>query len=55
MMANTNIKTVLLTGSEIKAEFNGYHAAKQSGITAGADDVVSIPSGCSAPVLCADG
>lgn len=60
-------KTIALTGSEIMAEFSGanawlrndgtdvIYAAAKPGITAGADGVVAIPAGQSAPVYGANG
>lgn len=60
-------KTITLAGSEIKAEFSGsnawlrndstdvIYAAAKPGITAGADGVVAIPAGQSAPVYSANG
>ena len=60
-------KTITLAGSEIKAEFSGsnawfrndgadvIYAAAKPGITAGADGVVAIPAGQSAPVYGANG
>ena len=62
-----NMKTLALTGSEEKAEFSGgnawlrndgtdtIYAAKSAGISAGADGVVAIPAGQSAPVYGANG
>lgn len=62
-----NMKTLALTGSEEKAEFSGgnawlrndgtdtVYAAKTAGISAGADGVVAIPAGQSAPVYGANG
>ena len=59
--------TITLAGSEEKAEFSGgnawlrndgtdtVYAAKSAGITAGADGVVAIPAGQSAPVYDANG
>ena len=59
--------TITLAGSEEKAEFAGgnawlrndgadtVYAAKTAGITAGADGVVAIPAGHSAPVYGANG
>lgn len=59
--------TISLTGSEVKAEFYGtnawlrndgtstVYAGKTAGVTAGADGVVSIPAGGSAPVFDAHG
>ena len=60
-------KTIILAGSEVKAEFSGanawlrndgtdvIYAAAKPGITAGADGVVAIPAGQSAPVYGANG
>lgn len=60
-------KTITLAGSEVKAEFSGanawlrndgadvIYAAAKPGITAGADGVVAIPAGQSAPVYGANG
>ena len=62
-----NIKTIALTGTEVKAEFSGgnawlrndstdtVYAGKSAGITAGADGVVAVPAGQSAPVYGANG
>ncbi len=62
-----NMKTLALAGSEEKAEFSGsnawlrndgtdtVYAAKSAGISAGADGVVAIPAGQSAPVYGANG
>ena len=62
-----NMKTLALTGSEEKAEFSGsnawlrndstdtVYAAKSAGVTAGADGVVAVPAGQSAPVYGANG
>ena len=62
-----NMKTLALTGSEEKAEFSGsnawlrndstdtIYAAKSAGVVAGADGVVAIPAGQSAPVYGANG
>lgn len=59
--------TISLAGSEAKVEFSGanawlrndgadvIYAAAKPGITAGADDVVAIPAGQSAPVYGANG
>ena len=59
--------TITLAGSEEKAEFSGgnawlrndgtdiIYAAKSAGISAGADGVVAIPAGQSAPVYGANG
>ncbi len=59
--------TITLAGSEEKAEFSGsnawlrndgtdtVYAAKSAGVTAGADGVVAIPAGQSAPVYGANG
>ena len=59
--------TISLTGSEVRADFHGanawlrndgektIYASKNAGISAGADDVVSIPAGGSAPVYDARG
>ena len=59
--------TISLAGSEVKAEFSGanawlrndgtdtVYAAAKPGITAGADGVVAIPAGQSAPVYGANG
>ena len=59
--------TITLAGSEEKAEFSGgnawlrndgtdtVYAAKSAGVTAGADGVVAIPAGHSAPVYGANG
>lgn len=59
--------TISLTGSEVKAEFYGtnawlrndgtstVYAGKTAGVTAGADGVVSVPAGGSAPVFDAHG
>lgn len=59
--------TISLAGSEVKAEFSGanawlrndgadvIYAAAKPGITAGADGVVAIPAGQSAPVYGANG
>lgn len=60
-------KTITLAGSEERAEFSGanawlrndgtdvIYAAAKPGITAGADGVVAIPAGQSAPVYGANG
>ena len=60
-------KTIALAGSEERAEFSGanawlrndgadvIYAAAKPGITAGADGVVAIPAGQSAPVYGANG
>lgn len=60
-------KTITLAGSEVMAEFSGanawlrndgtdvIYAAAKPGITAGADDVVAILAGQSAPVYGANG
>ena len=60
-------KTIALAGSEAMAEFSGanawlrndgtdvIYAAAKPGITAGADGVVAIPAGQSAPVYGANG
>ena len=62
-----NTKTISLTGSEVKVEFYGtnawlrndgtstVYAGKTAGVTAGADGVVSVPAGGSAPVFDAHG
>lgn len=62
-----NIKTIALTGTEVRAEFSGgnawlrndstdtVYAGKSAGITAGADGVVAVPAGQSAPVYGANG
>ena len=62
-----NIKTINLTGAETEVHFSGgnawlrndgaavVYAAKTAGITAGADGVVSIPAGGSAPFYVANG
>lgn len=59
--------TISLAGSEVKAEFSGVnawlrndgadviYAAAKPGITAGADGVVAIPAGQSAPIYGANG
>lgn len=59
--------TITLAGSEEKAEFSGsnawlrndgtdtIYAAKVAGVTAGADGVIAIPAGQSAPVYGANG
>lgn len=59
--------TISLAGSEVKAEYSGanawlrndgadvIYAADKPGITAGADGVVAIPAGQSAPVYGANG
>lgn len=59
--------TISLTGSEVKAEFYGtnawlrndgtsmVYASKSPSVTAGADGVVSVPAGGSAPVFDAHG
>ena len=59
--------TISLAGSEVKAEYSGanawlrndgadvIYAAAKPGITAGADGVVAIPAGQSAPVYGANG
>ena len=59
--------TITLTGSDEKAEFSGsnawlrndgtdtIYAAKSAGVAAGADGVVAIPAGQSAPVYGANG
>ena len=59
--------TVTLSGSESEAQFNGanawlrndgaatVYAAKTAGVTAGADGVVAVPAGGSAPVYGANG
>lgn len=66
-MTKSNAVTITLSGSEAKSEFIGYnawirndgtsviYASKYSGITAGANNVVSIPSGGSAPIFGANG
>lgn len=61
-------KTIALTGAEVKIEYGGgcnawlrndgtatIYAAKSAGITAGADGVVAVPAGGSAPLYGADG
>ena len=61
-------KTIALTGAEVKIEYGGgcnawlrndgtatVYAAKAAGITAGADGVVAVPAGGSAPLYGADG
>lgn len=61
-------KTITLMGKEEKVEYNGgsnawlrndgtgvIYAAKTAEIVAGADDVISVPAGQSAPVYGADG
>lgn len=61
-------KTIALTGAEAKIEYGGgcnawlrndgaatVYAAKTSGVTAGADGVVAVPAGGSAPLYGADG
>ena len=60
-------KTITLAGSEVKAEYSGanawlrndgadvIYAAAKPGITTGADGVVAIPAGQSAPVYGANG
>ena len=60
-------KTIALSGAEVKVTFSGgnawlrndgasaVYASKTAGITAGADGVVSIPAGGSAPVYGANG
>lgn len=60
-------KTIALSGAEVKVTFIGanawvrndgatvVYAAKTAGVTAGADGVVSIPAGCSAPIFGANG
>ena len=60
-------KTIALSGAEVKVTFSGgnawirndgasaVYAAKTAGVTAGADGVVSIPAGGSAPVYGANG
>ena len=60
-------KTIALTGTEVKAEFSGgnawlrndstdtVYAGRSAGITAGADGVVAVPAGQSAPVYGANG
>lgn len=62
-----SIKTVNLTGTEVKAEFCGrnawlrndaattIYAGKSAGIVAGTDGIISVPSGGSAPVFGAEG
>lgn len=61
------VKTVILEGAEVAVAFTGanawlrndgekaIYASKNAGISAGADDVVSIPAGGSAPVYDARG
>lgn len=61
------VKTVILDGAEVAVTFTGanawlrndgekaIYASKNADITAGADDVVSIPAGGSAPVYDARG
>ena len=61
-------KTIALTGAEEKIEYGGgcnawlrndgtatVYAAKSAGVTAGADGVVAVPAGGSAPLYGADG
>lgn len=60
-------KTIALSGAEVKVTFSGgnawlrndgasaVYAAKTAGVTAGADGVISIPAGGSAPVYGANG
>lgn len=61
-------KTIALTGAEVKIEYGGgcnawlrndgtatIYVAKLAGITAGADGVVAVPAGGSAPLYGADG
>lgn len=60
-------KTIALSGAEVKVTFSGgnawirndgastVYAAKTAGVAAGADGVISIPAGCSAPVYGANG
>lgn len=60
-------KTIALSGAEVKVTFSGgnawlrndgaavVYASKTAGVTAGANGVVSIPTGCSAPVYGANG
>lgn len=60
-------KTIALSGAEVKVTFSGgnawlrndgasaVYASKTAGITAGADGVISIPAGGSAPVYGANG
>ena len=60
-------KTIALSGAEVKVTFSGgnawlrndgaavVYASKTAGITAGADRVISIPAGGSAPVYGANG
>ena len=62
-----NAMTITLAGSETEAAFSGanawlrndgagtIHAAKTAGVTAGADGVVAVPAGQSAPVYGANG
>ena len=62
-----SMKTITLAGGEVKAEFSGanawlrndgvdtVHASKKAGVAAGADEVISIPVGQSAPVYGANG
>ena len=64
---NMNTKTISLTGSEVKVEFYGtnawlrndgtstVYAGKSPSVAAGADGVVSVPAGGSAPVFDAHG
>ena len=59
--------TVTLSGSESEAQFNGanawlrndgtgtIYAGKAAGVSAGADGVVAVPAGGSAPVYGANG
>ena len=60
-------KTIALSGAEVKVTFSGgnawlrndgasaVYAAKTAGVAAGADGVISIPAGGSAPVYGANG
>lgn len=60
-------KLITLSGAEVKVTFSGgnawlrndgaavVYAAKTAGVAAGADGVISIPAGCSAPVYGANG
>ena len=60
-------KTIALSGAEVKVTFSGgnawlrndgaavVYASKTAGVTAGADGVISIPAGGSAPVYGANG
>lgn len=62
-----NVKTIIMAGNEVKEKFNGsnawlrndgtsiIYASKCAGIIAGADGVIAVPAGGSAPVFDANG